>query len=433
MKKIKKITLNIKGMHCPSCNILIRDKFLTEKNITKVIPDFRKQQVEVYYQNSLKLDKLNKLIQPFGYQITEKINLNYGSKKDLLDFIFFLGFFLIVFLILKEINFIPSFNYHNLSLLGVFFLGLVASTSTCMATTGVLYLAINQTNNRLSTAISFSLGRLLAYGFFGFLFGLLGKSLINSIFFNAVITFFIGLMMVFLGLELAKIFSWQKFFPQRASFLFNLLREKLNSYPRRLPFFLGAITYFLPCGFTQSIQVYSLGFADPIRSSLNMFVFALGTIPLILFINQATRIRQINFYQQFLKAVGVLVFIIGLSYFMNLLSLFNLNLFDRLFFSNSNPDSVVKVNNNLQEIRMVVNSAGYSPNFFRIKKDIPVKWVVVGENVLGCQGFFVVPKLGISQALKEGVNIFEFIPKETGLISFSCGMGMYRGAIEIIN
>jgi len=43
----------------------------------------------------------------------------------------------------------------------------------------------------------------------------------------------------------------------------------------------------------------------------------------------------------------------------------------------------------------------------------------------------VVPLLGISQALKEGENIFEFDPKNFSEIPFSCGMGMFGGKIII--
>jgi len=91
----------------------------------------------------------------------------------------------------------------------------------------------------------------------------------------------------------------------------------------------------------------------------------------------------------------------------------------------------VKIIDGKQVIEMTVDASGYSPNFFVVKKDAPVKWVIYGKNVLGCQGYFVVPLLGISQALKEGENIFEFDPKDFSEIPFSCGMGMFRGRIVI--
>lgn len=176
-----------------------------------------------------------------------------------------------------------------------------------------------------------------------------------------------------------------------------------------------------------------MGLGNSYLSALNMFVFSLGTIPLILFINQAVKIRQFNFYQYFLKVSGVLVFVFGLNYLSNFSTLFGVNIFDRLFSKNSTNIKNVKLINGRQEIRMIVDSRGYYPDYFQVKKNIPVRWIIEGKNVLGCQGYLVVPKIGISQVLKEGENIFEFIPKEEGIIGFSCGMGMYKGKIEVIN
>lgn len=433
---MKKMILNVKGMHCSSCNILINNKFKHLKNVKNVKSDFRSQRVEVLYEGSLSIEKLNRLIKPFGYEIgknTSQDSEDYiERKKHLIDFIFLLVFFSVVFLIAQEINFLPNFSYTDLSLPMVFFLGLVASVSTCMATAGALYLAISKKNTHLTTAISFSVGRVVAYGFFGFIFGFLGKTLVTSVFFAGLLTLLVGLMMIFLGLDLAYVFSWQRFIGLSYSGrIFEFFEEKLSRYPRRLPFLFGAITYFLPCGFTHSIQLYSMSSANPIFSSLNMIVFAIGTIPLILLINQAKQIRLMNFYHYFVKIAGVLVFLVGVSYIFNFTSLFGINPLDRIFTKNINEKLSPVLVNGKQEIRMVVNNYGYDPDYFQVKRGIPVKWIIDGQDVFGCQGYFVVPKLKISQTLKPGETVFEFTPKETEIINFSCGMGMYRGMIEI--
>jgi hypothetical protein len=190
------------------------------------------------------------------------------------------------------------------------------------------------------------------------------------------------------------------------------------------------ITYFLPCGFTQATQVYALGLASPWQSALIMAVFALGTAPAILFIGSLRNLLKNTFYQYFMKVVAVGVLILGLYYVTNFLSIYGIN----LGFNNqakSGSFSNVKVENGKQIINMEVVNSGYVPNYFTVKKGIPVKWVIDGKNVFGCQGYFVVPSLGISKALTEGKNLIEFTPTETGFINFSCGMGMYRGRIEV--
>ena len=64
------------------------------------------------------------------------------------------------------------------------------------------------------------------------------------------------------------------------------LRAGSASRPRRMPAYshartalVGAATFFLPCGFTQAVQVYALSTASPLAAGAIMATFALGTTP----------------------------------------------------------------------------------------------------------------------------------------------------------
>lgn len=435
--KISRKTIHIKGMHCPSCEILITDKFKEMSNVTEVKSDFKKQEAEVYFSGHLDQDIVNKKIQPFGYEIGERKNKDEDneplSKKIFEALLIAIGLALI-YLIAKEINIIPTINITgNLNLLMVLFLGLVASVSTCMATSGALFLStIGRKTNNFKQVIYFSLGRIVSYAFFGFIAGLIGSAIITNFKFGSVLTLLAAIFMIFLGLDMLKIVSFATIIPYGAtSNIFRKLEHSLIRDPHKSAFFLGAITYFLPCGFTQATQVYALGLALPWQSALTMAVFALGTAPAILFIGSLRGLLKSTFYQYFMKIVAVGVLILGLYYTTNFLSIYGINLgFNQV---NKGNSSNVKVENGKQIVNMDVVSGGYVPNYFTVKKGIPVKWVIDGKNVFGCQGYFVVPSLNISKALNEGENIFEFTPKGSGFINFSCGMGMYKGRIEVIN
>jgi hypothetical protein len=241
-----------------------------------------------------------------------------------------------------------------------------------------------------------------------------------------------AVFMILLGLDMLKIVSFASIIPYGVSSnVFRKLEHTLIKDPHKSAFFLGIITYFLPCGFTQATQVYALGLASPWQSALTMAVFALGTAPAILFIGSLRGLLKSTFYQYFMKIVAVGVLILGLYYASNFLSIYGVNFgFNKI---NKGTNQDVKTENGKQIINMAVVSNGYVPNYFTIKKGVPVKWVIDGKNVFGCQGYFVVPSLNISKALNEGENIFEFTPKDLGFINFSCGMGMYRGRIEVID
>lgn len=437
MTKLKKCTLYIKGMHCPSCEILITDKFKEMPNVTTVNSNFQKQEAEVYFTGHLDQESVNKKIRPFGYEIGDKEVKDEDneplSQKIFEPFLIALGLVLI-YLIVKEINIIPDINITgNLNLLTVLFLGLVASISTCMATSGALFLStIGKKTNNVKQAIFFSLGRIISYVFFGFIAGLVGSVIITNLKFGTGLTLLAAVFMILLGLDMLKILSFAAIIPfGTTSNIFRKLEHFLIKDPHKSAFFLGAITYFLPCGFTQATQVYALGLASPWQSALTMAVFAIGTAPAILFIGSLRNFLKSNLHKYFMKIVAVGVLILGIYYISNFLAIYGIN------FSNKSNESNKTYESNVVDGKQIINmdviSSGYVPNLFTVKKGIPVKWIVNGKNVFGCQGYFAVPSLSISKALNTGDNIFEFTPADTGFINFSCGMGMYRGRIEVVD
>ncbi|NCO98450.1 hypothetical protein GW864_04785, partial [bacterium] len=397
MAKLKKCTLYIKGMHCASCEILITDKFKEMPNVTVVRSSFKKQEAEVYFTGHLDRDAVNKKIQSFGYEIGdmgEKLGgggYGLGGEesiwKKIIEAIFIAIGLGLIYLIFKELNLIPNINITgNLNLLTVLFLGLVASVSTCMATSGALFLSTigNKTNN-LKQAIYFSLGRIISYGFFGFIAGLVGSVIITNLKFGTGLTLLAAIFMILLGLDMLHILSFASIIPFGVtSNIFRKLEHSLIKDPHKSAFFLGMITYFLPCGFTQATQVYALGLASPWQSALTMAVFALGTAPAIIFIGSLRGLLKSTFYQYFMKTVAVGVLILGVYYASNFFSIYGINFgFNKI---DKGVYSDVKILNGKQIINMDVVSSGYIPNYFSVKKGIPVKWIVNGKNVFGCQG-----------------------------------------------
>ena len=436
MAKVKKTTLHVDGMHCPSCEILINDKFREAENVREVKPNFKNQKVEVLYTGNLNKDFLNRQIIPFGYQITEETETTEEPwTKRLFEAVAIGSIVVLLYLMAQELNLVPTLNFTGtLSFMAIFAIGLVASVSTCMATSGALFLSISSRGKKgdMGTALFFNAGRIASYGTFGFLAGLIGQALVTNLKFGSFLTLLAAVFMVLLGLDLAKILSIGRIIPSGLNkMIFEKLEHKLMSYPRKAPTLLGAITYFLPCGFTQAVQVYALGQASPMQSALTMMIFALGTTPALLLVGSLGSFTKSGLYNYFMKTMGVVVFIIGFLYFSNFLTLYGINI-NPLNGGSFGSSKMASIENGVQIIEMTVNYNGYSPNSFTVRKGIPVKWKIQGLNVFGCQAYFIAPKLGIQKVFAAGENLIEFTPQEVGPINFSCGMGMYRGRINVI-
>lgn len=435
---MSKKTFYIKGMHCPSCEILVKDKFKELKNVQEVNADFRKQEADVIFSGELTKQEINQVdyrLRNFGYQIVGKPSQeNDPLTKKLTDAVSIAIILFVLFFFAQELNLIPSFDTASgLTLTTVFILGMIASTSTCMATSGALYLATIGKLNKSTflSALSFNFGRILSYGFFGFVFGLIGKTIAVNFQLSAFLTLVISIAMVLIGLDMLKIISFSSLSLGRyTASLFEKLERRLLKNPHKTSFFLGSITYFLPCGFTQTVQLYGISLADPLKSSIIMMIFALGTTPILMMIGFLSSLTKSKYYLTFQKVIAVLIVMIGVYYLSNFLGIYGVNF--NVFATKQAQINNVEMDNGVQVLRMNVDSSGYSPNFFTVQKNIPVKWLIIGEDVYGCQGYFIVPSLGYQKTLQPGENKIEFTSKEAGTINFSCGMGMFRGQIEVI-
>jgi sulfite exporter TauE/SafE len=128
----------------------------------------------------------------------------------------------------------------------------------------------------------FHIGRLLSFFFLGGLIGVIGATFEPGIWGTFVIGIVIGLVMLILGINLLDIFPWAKRLqPTMPKFISkNLLGIKKFNHTFT-PFLLGVITFFLPCGFTQSMQIYTLSTHSFWTGALTMSAFALGTLPVL--------------------------------------------------------------------------------------------------------------------------------------------------------
>ncbi len=88
-----------------------------------------------------------------------------------------------------------------------------------------------------------------------------------------------------------------------------------------MPFALGVATFFLPCGFTQSMQLYTLTTGSFLAGALTMFSFALGTFPMLALLSFSTLgARGRKHPGMFFKTAGLLVVLFGVYDILNSLA-----------------------------------------------------------------------------------------------------------------
>ena len=96
------------------------------------------------------------------------------------------------------------------------------------------------------------------------------------------------------------------------------------------PLIIGFGTFFLPCGFTQSMQVVALSSGSFISGMMIMLAFALGTLPVLLLLSfGGASLAHGKHAPLFFKSAGVLV--IGLGIFALLAGLAGVGIINPLF------------------------------------------------------------------------------------------------------
>jgi hypothetical protein len=197
------------------------------------------------------------------------------------------------------------------------------------------------------------------------------------------------------------------------------------------------MTFFLPCGFTQAMQIYAVSTGSFVQGGLIMGLFALGTAPGLLGIGGLTSVIKGIFAQRFFKFAGIVVIALAFFNINNGLNLTDWELgtvssADTKAVAAQSTDPNVKIENGVQVVRMTESSSGYAPSKFTIQQGIPVKWLIDAKDQYTCASTVIASKIGVRKNLSLGQNIIEFTPKEIGQIPFSCSMGMYRGTFTVV-
>ncbi len=319
----------------------------------------------------------------------------------------------------------------------VFVVGIVAAFSSCTAVVGGLVAAVAARQAKRSPGAPFALrmrphlffhlGRLAGFAGFGALIGALGSALQFDTFANGVLVVVVALLMIAIGTELLGVFpsGFGIRPPKRLSHFIHDLGESEKPWG---PAVLGALTFFLPCGFTQSMQLLAMSTGSPGQAAAIMTVFALGTAPALLGIGAAAGSVRGATLGRVTRVVGAFVVALGIAQLGNGATLLGWGGFG---VSGTEVSEAAVLDNGVQVVQMEVGSGWYSPNVLTVTEDIPVRWEVYGGDFLGCANTLVLPAFGVQTRIKTGYNEIAFTPTKAGKYTFSCSMGMVRGTMIV--
>ena len=293
----------------------------------------------------------------------------------------------------------------------------------------------------------FLAGKLVSHAALGALLGALGDAVQIGFRTRALLQIGAGIVMVLLALNLWGVRGLSRLAPQPPAVLTRLVRRSARADAAAAPLLVGFSTVLVPCGVTLSVEVLAVTSGSPLAGAAVMVAFVLGTSPLFAVLGFFARRSATALRGRFAKLAGVVVLVMGVLSVNTGLVLGGspISASSALAALRQPPaggaaagapaaaqaDEPV-VRDGVQEVRIRALDGGYAPNFQVARAGVPTRLVVETRGTRGCTRAFVIPALGVETTLPEdGDTVLDVGALSPGRLDYTCGMGMYSGAIEV--
>lgn len=322
MKKV----LYIFGMHCASCDLLIRETIhelpdihiisLTEKGV-------------LTYDSSSEWDYLllKQAIESCGYRVSNSIQESGKKITSRKEYIWGIGFGILLRWVLYTIDLTwyvgklwtdGSMWYTEMMLLWFF-----ASLSTCLALVGWFVLMrwslqgwIKESfRDTFRHQVLFQIWRVWWYAVWWAVLWWLWSSLIFSPFVNGIVNALISMLLLCIWWNMLW---WRNITLPNwwwGNALVSLCRHLATK--KRWSILVGAFTFLLPCGFSQVAQINALATWDMLEWSLLLVMFALGTLPVLLVLWVTWNRIHAQKFVWWHKMIGIFLVVLSLFLLVN--------------------------------------------------------------------------------------------------------------------
>ena len=170
--------------------------------------------------------------------------------------------------------------------------------------------------------LSYHLGRLFTYSLIGLLFGFLGRGF-YFFGFQQQLSIIVGVLMIITIIfpKILQKLSLSKKISTLVLKIKNSLGKELKKKGNDTFFTIGFLNGFLPCGLVYVAVFGALATSNAFTGSLYMFLFGLGTIPLMTAFVYLGNFTKGNFRKNIQKAIPILVVFIGVLFIVRGLGL----------------------------------------------------------------------------------------------------------------
>jgi sulfite exporter TauE/SafE/copper chaperone CopZ len=445
------IVVPIVGMTCRACERRIERQVRRISNVASATASASRARVEVVTAGPVSGVDLAEAIEAAGYEVGTTPWLTRDSGTWLAAGA---GLALIVAVaVLAEVTGLAGFasgagDIREGGLVVAGLLGLAAGVSTCMALVGGLVLALSAAAAsrgpegedpsfaaRLRPTLVFLVGRVAGFALLGATLGAVGSRVALPSGAIAILMIAVAVVMTILGVRLTglspRLAGWSPTLPGGLGGRLGIDAGSVSSYSDTRAAALGAASFFLPCGFTQAVQIYALSTGSPLIAGGIMAAFALGTVPGLLALGGLPSLLPKGSRPGLLRAIGVIV--LGFAVVNGMAGLRLAGFAPNVFAGQVAAAPVVTIENGVQTLRTFQLRNGYQPAQASLYAGTPTRWIIESLESRSCAVFLQVPSLGLAVTLHKGENVIELPALRTGRIQYMCSMGMYGGELTVVD
>src|SRR3989344_848878 len=321
-------TFHVNGMHCHACVVLIESELNDVSEISHVRASLKHLNVEVSGNFGDKEPEhvardLSEVLKLHGYTLSIERQKHIAKWSDFKIALPIALAFAVLFVLLQKMGIVNLVNVDHVTYSTAFIIGIIASLSTCMAVVGSLVLSMSATfakeGDQVRPQLMFHSGRIISFFILGGVIGAIGSAFTLNISATFALSLIIGILMLILGINLLGVFHWaKKFHPSMPKFIAKHARGVSKFNNTFTPILVGVATFFLPCGFAQSMQLYTLTTGSFLQGGLTMLAFALGTLPVLALISFSSfSIQKSSKAGIFFKTAGLIVIMFALFNLVN--------------------------------------------------------------------------------------------------------------------
>ena len=424
---MNKVYVKIDGIHCNHCIDIITNALLKNKKIKEVT--IKHNIAHISYDKKISKKEIINTINGIDYFtkeefISDKLR-DIDTRINIKEFVLIIITISLIWFLINKIfgfnifNVIP--NIDSKITYGMLFATGLLTSIHCISMCGAINLIaiVDSERKNYKRPILYNAGRVISYTIIGGLAGLLGSVLKISSTISGIIIILAGLLMFLMALNMLGIIDFKL-----------KLKYKLK-LKNRNPLIIGLLNGLMPCGPLQAMQVYALSTGSFITGALSMFLFSLGTVPLMLSIGIIYNLIKGKGKIIVNKVAAILILILSIIMLNRGLLALNIDI-TKPFVDYGNFTSS-KLENDYQVVEFDLSYSSYEDII--VQKGIPVKMIIHVDSkyLTECNNELELKDFGITKKLEVGDNIIEFIPDKTGTYTYTCWMNMVKNNIKVID